>query len=205
MEKIEKYLKNVNNITGIIQVGANTGQELPVFKKYTNNIILIEPLQQLCNVLTAICPECMVVPYAVGLEDTNLDYYLSSNNGESSSLLKPKNHTIVYPGITFRNMGKVPVRKVDTLIEQYGDKFNTCNVLMSDTQGYDLEVVKSFGTKITQFELIYLEFINNGLYEDETNNIPSISEYLNQFNYTLFEIDGDVNGSGNVVYYKSKN
>lgn len=204
MEKIEKYLKLVKEIRGIIQIGANGGQELPVFKKYTNNMILIEPLEYLCNELKYKCPECMVIPYAVGTEDGDFDFYFSSNNGESSSLLKPKNHTVVYPNITFNNIGKIPVRTIDTLVKQYGDKFYTCNVLMCDTQGYDLEVVKSFGSMITQFDLIYLEFINNELYENETNNIPTITEYLVKYNYNLFEIDGNVNSSGNVVFVKSE-
>ena len=49
---LNKTLKsNSKNITGIIQVGANVGQEIPILTKHAINIYLFEPLTEAFNTL----------------------------------------------------------------------------------------------------------------------------------------------------------
>lgn len=49
---LQKIFKNNDDqITGIIQVGTNIGQEIPLITQYSDNIYLFEPLPKVFNTL----------------------------------------------------------------------------------------------------------------------------------------------------------
>ena len=125
-----EYINNIQNIKGIIQVGANSGQEVGLFKKFTNNIILIEPIPQLANYLNQIHPDCLVIPCGLGSTNNYMDLHLASNGGESSSVLKPLSHLIYYPDVLFENSIKIlkdnelntNIKVAGYILENYKDK-----------------------------------------------------------------------------------
>mgnify|MGYP003332726712 CR=1 FL=1 len=86
-----------------------------------------------------------MLPYACGSSNVELDFNLSSNDGESSSILNPLDHKTVYPNISFLDKIKVQVKRFDSLIDQFDIDINSFNIIISDTQGYELEVLKGFG------------------------------------------------------------
>lgn len=200
-------LEKLKTINGIIHVGANVGQEIPIYKKYTDNIILIEPLQHLCDSIRNMYSDCLVINCAVGVNEGFMDFYVSSNNGESSSLYRPKTHLTHYPDIVFNETIKVPVKRMETLLYEHPEKIQKCNVLIIDTQGADLDVVKSFGPHILTFDMICLEYINCEYYDNNdnhSNDTKSIDDYLTTFNFKLKYRVGDDNLAGDVVYCKNK-
>jgi FkbM family methyltransferase len=196
-----EYINQIPNIKGIIQVGANSGQEVGLFKKFTNNIILIEPIPQLANYLNQIHPDCLVIPHGLGSTNTQMDLYLASNRGESSSVLKPINHITYYPDIEFNDSVKIHIKTFESLIEEYNIDMNNYNILISDTQGYDLEVIKGFGNYIKIFELIIAEYINSDLYENDAS-LEDITNYLSPMGFELTNTYDENLGAGNAVFKK---
>jgi FkbM family methyltransferase len=199
--KMIEYINQISNIKGIIQVGANSGQEVGLFKKFTNNIILIEPIPQLANYLNQIYPNCLVIPHGLGSTNTQMDLYLASNGGESSSVLKPINHIIYYPDVKFNNLIKIQIRTFESLIDEYNIDMNNFNILISDTQGYDLEAIKGFGLYINNFELIIAEYINSDLYENDAS-LEDMVNYLTPLGFKLIDTFDENLGAGNVVFKK---
>ena len=161
-------------------------QEVELFKKFTNNVILIEPIPQLAHYLNQTHPDCLVLPYGLGSTNSEMDFYLASNNGASSSLLKPLNHTLFYPDIKFESSIKIPVRTFKSLISELDINIDSFNVLISDAQGYDLEAIKGFENYINNFNLIVAEYINSSLYEND-GNLNNMVEYLTSFEFNLIE------------------
>ena len=196
-----EYFNQISTIKGIIQVGANLGQEIGLFKNYTNNIILIEPIPQLAHYLSQSHPNYLVIPCALGSVNTKMDLHLASNNGESSSLLKPLNHTVYYPDITFGQSIEVPVRTFSSLIDDYKINTDLFNVLVSDTQGYDLEAIKGFGSYIQKIDLIIAEYINSNLYENDAS-LEDMSNYLIPLGFELVNTFSENLGAGNAVFKK---
>jgi FkbM family methyltransferase len=199
--KMIEYINQISSIKGIIQVGANSGQEVGLFKKFTNNIILIEPIPQLANYLNQIHPDCLVIPHGLGSTNTQMDLYLASNGGESSSVLKPINHIVYYPDVLFQDSIKIQVRTFGSLIDEYNININNFNILISDTQGYDLEAIKGFGDYIKHFELIIAEYINSNLYENEAS-LESITNYLSPMGFELTNTYDENLGAGNAAFIK---
>lgn len=150
---IDKYL-TLKKINGIIQVGANSGQEISIFEKYTNNIILFEPNNSLYEYLKINYNNYLIYNYALGNSDEELKLNI--------------------------------------------DDFN---VLTSDTQGYELQVLKGFGNLINNIELIICEYIDSNLYENDSK-LEDIKNYLIKYNFYLYDIFDVNNGAGNLVFIK---
>lgn len=194
-----EYFNQISTIRGIIQAGANTGQEVSLFENYTNNIILIEPIPQLAHHLSQSYPNYLVVPCALGSINAKMDLHLASNSGESSSLLKPLNHTVYYPDITFGQSIEVPVRTFNSLIDDYKIDIDLFNVLVSDTQGYDLEAIKGFGSHIQKIDLVVAEYINSNLYENDAS-LEDMVSYLIPLGFELVNTFSENLGAGNAVF-----
>lgn len=199
---MESFLQSFKNIKGIVQVGANTGQEIPIFTKFTKNILLFEPIPEHVKSIKQNYPECIIFPYALGSANTEMFFYESTNNGESSSLLVPAQHTHYYPDVKFLPPTKINVKTGKTIIEKFNLKINEYNVLVTDTQGYDLEVIKGFEEYLNNFELIILEYINIRLYEN-CSSLLEIELFLSSKNFKLFNIFDEVLGAGNAAFIKN--
>jgi FkbM family methyltransferase len=194
---------NVSNVKGIIQVGANSGQEVHMFKELTNNIILIEPIPDLANHLlkTYTDTNCTVIQCGLGSENRTMVLNLASNNGESSSVLKPLMHPVHYPGIIFNGSIDIDVYRFDHLIDVNKIEISKYNVLVTDTQGFDLEAIKGFGSYISDIELIIAEYINSNLYEHEST-LDDLTNYLQPLGFVLLHTFDENLGAGNAIFKK---
>jgi FkbM family methyltransferase len=107
--EFEDLVKKYNmNISGVIHIGAHYGEEV---SNYVNlgikDIVLFEPLEENFEILKNNVSEldANITGYCVALGNKNQDVnmFLSSNNLESSSVLKPKIHLDLHPNVVFYN------------------------------------------------------------------------------------------------------
>lgn len=188
-----EHLKKLNKIDGVIQVGANYGQEVNELKKFTKNIILIEPVPEIAKFLSEKFPDCKIFEYGIGSDDFKTTLYKSSNQGASSSILKPENVLNMYPWISFNESIEIEVKKIETLILNDQIDINNYNVLISDTQGYELHVLKGCGKYINKFDIIIVEFIDCNLYQNDAS-LENIKNYLSEFGFELLDLYDGENG-----------
>lgn len=195
------YLKYKMNISGVIHVGAHHGEEVPV---YINNgiskIVLFEPLEENFDII-----ENHVKNYnaniighqvALGSENKIVDMYLSSNQLESSSILKPKKHLELYSNITFERTEKVEVKRLDDY------NYTDYNLLNIDVQGYELEVLKGSEKTLQYIDYIYCEVNDAEIYEGNAY-ISDIDDYLSKYSFKRAETNWWENhGWGDALYIK---
>lgn len=195
-QHIAKYTK----IKGIIQVGSNTGQEINLFRQYTKNIICFEPIPSVFNVLKTNNPDLQCFNFALGEKNETKEMYISSNNGESSSFLKPLNHTKTFSFISFDQIEKFEIKRFDEL----SIDSKNFNVLVSDTQGFEISVLKGFGNTLYDMDFIYVEYIENNLYENDSN-LEEITNYVKSFGFVTEMVIPEIGGVfGNVLFKKIK-
>lgn len=187
------------DVRGVIQIGANAGQEVPYFERFTRRLLLCEPLPALAAALTTQYPHATVVRCAVGTEEGVRDFHVASNNGESSSLHVPVDHVTAYPEITFLPPIPMDVVSLPSLFVRTGLDPADYNVLVTDTQGSDLDVLRSAGDLLSQWDLLVCEYINTPLYA-QTCTVTDLTAYVAPFGFRLHETGNDYQGAGDVVF-----
>ena len=180
------YKKYNMNITGIIHIGAHYGQEI---SEYVSNgiqeIVLFEPLTDNFNILEQTVKDinANIVGYqvALGSKKGKAQMYLSSNQAQSSSILKPTEHLFNHhPDITFEGVEEVEVKPLDSY------KFSGYNFINIDVQGYELEVFKGAKKTLKNIDYIYCEVNREELYEGNPM-ITDLDEYLNSYGFVRVE------------------
>ena len=121
------------DIKGIIHIGAHHGQEI---EEYIDNgvqdIIMFEPVaynfQVLEEKMSDLNANIQAYQVALGNEKKeNVLMYLSDNNLISSSVLKPKVHLQLHPGVGFPGREEVEMDRLDNFAEETA-KFNFINM-----------------------------------------------------------------------------
>lgn len=143
-----------NPITTIIDCGANIGEYYRSVRKsgYTGRVLLIEPNPNCYGVLEEICakdPKATLLKCACGTEAGEAVLNIVGADGESGSLSSLRdqtnftqdrfNHAEVTSTVT------VPVKRLDEILIEMGVGKNEILFLKTDTQGFDLDVLKSIG------------------------------------------------------------
>lgn len=192
------------NINGIVHIGAHYGEEIV---EYVNNgiqnIVLFEPLLDNFNVLKQrvqnLNANIQGHQIALGSEKKTAVMNLSSNNLESSSLLKPKLHLEHHAHVKFEGTEEV---EVDIL-----DNYDLCsiNFINMDVQGYELEVLKGAVKTLNQIDYVYCE-VNRGEVYENNAMIGEIDEYLGKYKFERVETHWPEEWFqwGDAVYIKRK-
>ena len=158
---VEKYSDNIKSIA---HVGAHLGQEVDIYLKIKKTSIhLFEPQYDVWNQLQEKVKNYNnIFAYNLALGSSSGEeklYKASSNDGASSSILKPELHTKVQPNIHFENMEVINVKRFDEL------NIHGVNFLTIDVQGFELEVIKGFGDFLSEVDFIFTEINKDFLYE----------------------------------------
>ena len=176
------------DIKGIVHIGAHYGEEI---QEYVNNgiqnITLFEPLSNNFDVLAErlqkINANIQGHQVALGSKKGNATMYLSSNQGESSSILKPKEHLEQHPDITFNDTEEVEV----DLLDNY--EVHEANFINIDVQGYELEVFKGAVKTLKVIDYIYCE-VNRGEMYEGNPLIEDLDEFLGEYGLKELKLIG---------------
>jgi FkbM family methyltransferase len=201
LTSLKQLITNYNcNITGVIHVGAHDGGET---NDYINcnidKIVYFEPLPDIFSILKekiAPYPSIQAHNCALGASESVATFNIS-NNLYSSSLLKPKEHLKIHPGVTFTETINVDVKTLDSFnIQNY-------NFLNMDVQGYELEVLKGGQNTLNQIDYIFTEVNFQEVYEN-CALIEQLDDFLKVYNFTRVGTYNGVPGYwGDAFYIKS--
>ena len=182
------------NIKGIIHVGAHYGEEI---SEYIDNgiqdIILFEPLVENFDILSkkvkTLNANIEGYQVALGSKKGDATMYVSDNEKQSSSVLKPKVHLTHHPHVKFPSTEDVEVH----LLDDYNSK--DYNFINMDVQGYELEVLKGGTKTLDHVDYVYCEVNRDEVYENNAY-VEELDEFLSGYNMKRVETDwaGDIWG-----------
>jgi FkbM family methyltransferase len=188
------------DVKGIIHVGAHYGEEISEYiENGIQDIVLFEPLSECFDVLAQ---KVMTLnanieghQVALGSSPGTATMYLSDNEKQSSSILKPKVHLTHHPHVKFNGTEEV---EVDLL-----DNFDTkdYNFLNMDVQGYELEVLKGATETLKRVDYVYCEVNRDEVYEGNAY-VEELDEFLSSYGMERVETSWEGQIWGDALYVK---
>lgn len=206
---IEKY--SLPPIFSVLQVGASGGQEIPLFlSSGVTHAVMIEPLDYPFSVLCANTQgigNYLPVQSAVGATDgESVTFFVASNDGQSSSILKPAQHLAAFPHVEFNEKINTNSFTLDTLArsvkasnQNFPDRYD---LIYIDVQGAELEVFKGASKSLLSAKYIFTEVGFGGGYENDVSYLR-LAQYLDAFGYKLVSLNIDpTHGYGDAFFMR---
>jgi len=177
----------------VIDIGSNVGDITRELIQDKNNFVIsVEPIPSLANNLKNLesnHSNLKVINCAISDEDGEQTFYI--NEPHCTSSLKKFNDEVKnkWPNrLDYKEKIIVKTIKLSTLIEELSLQNEIISFLKIDTQGSDLDVIKSSEKYLSNIKEIKCEtFItdkNNDLYIDESKS-DEVIEFMNQNDFIL--------------------
>ena len=173
------------NVRGIVHIGAHYGEEIQEYvDNGIQNITVFEPLSKNFNILSQrmqnVNADIQGHQVALGSKKGTATMFLSSNEAQSSSILKPKQHLELHPDVSFDGTEQVEV----SLLDDYD--IGESNFINIDVQGYELEVFKGGKKTLEKVDYIYCE-VNRGEVYEGNAMVEELDEFLSSYGFERVE------------------
>jgi len=183
----------LNNLSlkGIIHVGAHHLEEKGLYEKLNLEVFWIEANPNIAKLYpnvtcAAVSDKCEDVEFTI------------SNNTQSSSLLKLKHHSIVYPDVVEIEKIKVTTTTLNNLIKN-PEKYDALNL---DIQGAELKALNGATDILSFIKAVYTEVNQEELYEN-CARIEEMDSFLKIHGFTRVLTKWEYNtGWGDALYRK---
>lgn len=182
-EYLDGYLRN---ISGVIHVGANYGQERRYYWLLGMDVIWVEPIREVYDALAdniAMYPRQRAINALLSdVGGQELIFGIASNNGASSSLLPLEGHAEVYPDVSYIERRPIISKTLAEMVSENEINLSDYQALTIDTEGAEMLVLKGAGDLLSHFEYIKCEASD---FQSRTGN-PSVAEidaHLQQFGF----------------------
>jgi FkbM family methyltransferase len=151
----------LNRASGVIHVGANTGQARIRYDKRGLRVVWIEPIPEVFATLKEnIRPfprqtafQCLVTDR----DDAEYAFHIANNAGKSSSILELKEHKALYPAIAYERSVAMRSSTLASLLKREGIDVRDYNALIMDVQGAELLVLIGATPILDSFKFIKAE------------------------------------------------
>ena len=191
---------------GIIHIGANIGQERGQYGSL--NVLWIEPIPSVFKQLVLNIknfPTQTALNYLISdVDEKEYDFYVS-NQSDRSSFLKFTDHHFSDPKFSHKETLTLRSIRMDSLIKKHKINLNDYDTLITDCQGSDFFVLKSFGEDINHFSYVKSEVMISEIYEGFKDE-SAINQYLNSKGFELISNQKYfVNNTQRDNIYKNRN
>lgn len=177
------FIDNIKK--GVIHIGGNFGQAA---ESYGNlNVLWIEPIASVFNQLQKNIqkyPTQKGLNYLISDIDGKRYNFNVSSQSARSSFLEFTDHHFKDPKFSHKETLQIKSIRMDTLIRKHEINLDDYDALVTDCQGADYFVLKSFGEYLARFCYIKSEVMTSEIYKGlQGENI--INEYLNSHDFEL--------------------
>jgi FkbM family methyltransferase len=185
----KSYDSFLRDVTGVIHVGANYGQEREQYSNFGLQVVWIEPIPEVFKELER---NIRSFPNQVAYQElvTDVDgkeylFHISNNNGASSSILELKQHKDIWPNVNYTNSIALNSITLTSLLKREEIDLSEYQALIMDTQGSELLVLQGSIDLLEYFKFIKTEVPDFESYEGCCQLID-IAEFMKTHGYVEF-------------------
>lgn len=146
---------------GVVHVGANSGRERDLYARHGLRVIWIEPIPEVFEALKANLAAydlqrafCALITDVDGAEYA---FNIASNHGASSSILDLGMHRDIWPGVVYEGVVMLRSATLPALLAREAIDVSEYDVMVLDTQGSELHVLRGAATILRGFRYIKVE------------------------------------------------
>lgn len=199
-----KLLKLLPDAPVILEIGAANGRDSVEFRMLFPRAIVhsFEPepsnFRKLAGRTKGLDINCHQI--ALGSKTGKAEFFVSSgaSGASSSSLLKPTGHLKIVPQVKFKKTIEVDVVKFEDWL--FANAINHVDFLWMDTQGTELEILRSAGELLNSVKCLHIEVSLMELYEG-SSLYEETRTFLEDKGFVVFEEIG-LEQMDNVVFVK---
>ena len=195
--KIKRLFRNIfspekekdlflNQSTGVIHIGANIGQERKLYARHDLDVLWVEPDPKVFKELQKNIDKFKkqkAFQYVISdIDKDEVDFHISSNGGQSSSLLELGEHQTIWPEVQYIDKITLQSFTFKTFIEREKIDPLSFNTIILDTQGAELMVLRGAGDILKNFTFIKTEAADFESYIG-CCKIDDLSSYLSKFDF----------------------
>ncbi len=151
----------LNRASGVIHVGANTGQARVRYAKRGLPVVWIEPIPEVYAKLEENIrpfPRQVALRYLVtDRDDGEYAFHIANNDGKSSSILELKLHKALYPAVAYERSMTMRSITLASLLERERIDAAAYDALILDVQGAELLVLRGAAPILGAFRFIKSE------------------------------------------------
>lgn len=199
------YEKYHIEASGVLHIGASTGQEAGSYHAHGLKVIWVEAIRdvykQLCRNVTKYTGTICLNACVSDKDGEIVNFNISNNEGQSSSMLEFGTHTKEHPEIVFTEKTRLQTSRVDTLLKSRNIEPYEYDFINLDIQGAELLALK--GMDLTHVRYVYIEVNERELYKG-CPLLPEIDEYLKRFNLHRVELKMTGWGWGDAFYIRKQ-
>jgi FkbM family methyltransferase len=190
--------------TGILHIGASTGQEMEAYAgEGVRNVIFVEAIPKVFRALEQrmrAYPETKCLHACISDTDgAMVDFHISNNEGQSSSLFEFGTHTQEHPTVRFTDHIRLQTVRVDSLLKQNGIEAGQYDFINIDLQGAELLALR--GMDLSHVRYAYIEVNEKELYQG-CPLIGEIDAYLKEAGLERVEMHMTPHGWGDAFYMR---
>jgi FkbM family methyltransferase len=179
----------LNDVSGVVHVGANVGYESKLYGAHGLSVVFIEPIPEVFARLSAkvrgFKDQKAFQALVTDVDDKEYKFYISNNYGASSSIFKFKHHKDIWPDVDYTTSVLLKSITLATLFKREQLDASKYQALIMDTQGSELLVLKGSIPILDNFKFIKTEVADFELYEG-CSQLSDISDFMNGHGYKEF-------------------
>ena len=151
----------LGDASGVIHVGANTGQERDLYERHRLKVVWIEPIPEVFERLKAHIAghdrQRALEGLVTDRDDASYQFHVANNEGASSSILELKMHTDIWPTVMYTKTITLQSVTLASLFQRARLDPAEYDALILDTQGSELLVLKGADPVLRGFKYIKTE------------------------------------------------
>jgi FkbM family methyltransferase len=190
---------------GIIHIGANFCNERGFYAQAgcdDSKVVWVEAIPGICNRCKQIFPHVTILNEAVSDSECDIEFMVSSNNGESSSILDFAEHAKIYPSVTEAGRIKMRTISLPNMLNKYNLDPNNYDFLVMDIQGAEMNALRGMVDVISKFKFIVLEVSIFELYKTQ-GLLNDVMDFLRKYGFSLVDMDMNAEGWGDALFTSS--
>lgn len=182
-EPLDHYLRSAS---GVIHIGANSGQERDLYAQARLPVIWVEPIPDVFEELQAniagYANQRAIRALVTDSDGAEYSFKIANNGGASSSIFDFADHKDIWPEVHYTSYQTLTGVTLSTLLDRESVDTKRYPALVMDVQGAELLVLKGAGERLSDFYYIKAEAADFESYAG-CCTIADLTAYLTSFGF----------------------